>query len=123
MRSRESANRDKVATPRQLAVLLLSARQLAKLCRDGAALVAEAPGESHAPPGNTTSPSREYSPGVMNDETKLALEHLAKQAKIVERIQGMLATALDGLRTLKTSAELQGASVEEIAEASGLSDR
>ena len=59
----------------------------------------------------------------MNDETKLALEQLAKQAKIVERIEGMLAMALEVLRTLMRSAELLGASVQEIAEASGLSDR
>jgi hypothetical protein len=59
----------------------------------------------------------------MNDETKLALEHVAMQAKIVERIEGMLSIALDVLRTLMRSAELHGASVQEIAEASGLSDR
>ena len=72
-------------------------------------------GKSPHPPSNTTSPSREYSPGVMNDETKLALEQLAKQAKIVERIEGMLAMALEVLRTLMRSAELLGASVQEIA--------
>jgi hypothetical protein len=58
----------------------------------------------------------------MNAETKLALERLASQARIVERIEAMLATALDALGALVTSAELHGATVQEIAEATGLSD-
>jgi hypothetical protein len=58
----------------------------------------------------------------MNDETKLALEHLAEQAKIVRRIEAMLATARDVLGAFVRSAQLQGATVREIAEASGLSD-
>jgi DNA-directed RNA polymerase specialized sigma24 family protein len=58
----------------------------------------------------------------MNDQTQLALEHVAKQARIVRQAEAMLATALDALGALVTSAQLHGATVQEIAEATGLSD-
>ncbi len=59
----------------------------------------------------------------MNGIRKLALEHAATQAEVVRRFERMLGTARALLGDRVRSAEQHGASLPEIAEATGLSEK
>ncbi len=53
----------------------------------------------------------------MADHRALALEHVTKQAAVIRRLEGMLATAREMMADRVRSAEHHGASAQEIAEA------